>query len=77
MCVRDTNVTIRGGGGGEEEVKWQTHSPTLAKFWMGISYSAFHALGFQLPALGAMQEANIQLGQAYWQSSSGFPISFF
>ena len=37
-------------------------------------------LGFPLPALAAMQEAGVQLGQACWgvkQSTSGISVSFF
>ena len=42
--------------------------------------SALRALGFPLPALAAMQEAGVQLGQACWdvkQSTSGISVSFF
>ena len=44
------------------------------------NYSALRALGFPLPALAAMQEAGVQLGQACWdvkQSTSGLSLSFF
>ena len=44
------------------------------------NYSAHRALGFPLPALAAMQEAGVQLGQACWdmkQSTSGISVSFF
>ena len=44
------------------------------------NYSALRALGFPLPALAAMQEAGVQLGQACWdvkQSTSGISVSFF
>ena len=44
------------------------------------NYSALRELGFPLPALAAMQEAGVQLGQAYWdvkRSTSGISVSFF
>ena len=44
------------------------------------NYFALCALGFPLPALAAMQEAGVQLGQACWdvkQSTSGLSLSFF
>ena len=44
------------------------------------NYSALRELGFPLPALAAMQEAGVQLGQACWdvkQSTSGISVSFF
>ena len=44
------------------------------------NYSTLRELGFPLPALAAMQEAGVQLGQACWdvkQSTSGISVSFF
>ena len=44
------------------------------------NYCALCVIGFPLPALAAMQEARVQLGQDCWdvkQSTSGMSVSFF